>query len=93
MLEDEIYKNSDKKSIFKTDSAPTESIPLTNSHFSVIETENSSIRMIRPSMHYIPTNDEIIKSTDLELGLFIQPFAILKNDEKSVDVIEGNNFP
>jgi len=43
-------------------------------------------------MHYIPTEAEIIKSSDLELGLFIQPFALLKNDEKSFDVIEGINY-
>jgi hypothetical protein len=48
---------------------------VSNSKFRTIETQNSSIRLIRPSLQSLPVTVDELNKSNLVLGLYIQPFG------------------
>ncbi len=86
---DDIYNNSDKTHYFQTEDYVKNMVPFSNSYFIVNETENSSLRFIRPSINRIPTTMGDINNSGLIYGLYIQPFALQEQGEFVIPSVEG----
>jgi hypothetical protein len=91
-VNDDVYNNSEKTHFFQTEDYTKQSVPFSNSYFIVNETENSSIRFIRPSINKIPTTMDDINKSGLLLGLYIQPFAIQEQGEFKIPSVEGKLY-
>ena len=88
-MNDDIYNNSDKTHYFQTEDYVKNVVPFSNSYYIVNETENSSIRFIRPTINRIPTTMDDINNSGLLLGLYIQPFAVQEQGEFEIPSLEG----
>ena len=83
---EDFYINEHGGNVFPMDLIPSNVIPFSNSFYQVKETQNSSIRLIRPTMHILPADEEILNKTNLPFGFYIQPFCENNADEKEVAV-------
>lgn len=61
--------------------------PNVNSDYTVLETENSSIKLIRPSFHILSHSRVFYENTNLKYGLCIEPFK----DEGNIQSIPINS--
>ena len=77
---EDYYLNTEKQNIYYSTvgNHPPHSI----SKYSVIETENSSCRLIRSSLVRFPTNQNLLSKTGILFGLYCQPFADFNENEK-----------
>jgi hypothetical protein len=87
---DELYRNDSKEYIFITDEISKSNIPHSNSFFIANETENASIRFIRPTFHTLPVNYKFCNDTGLLFGFYLQPFAELPENEFHMETSEGS---
>ena len=85
---EDYYENLDKKSIFY--SSVGAHPPHSTSKYFVIETENSSCRIIRSSLVKLPVNQSLLLKTGVLFGLYCQPFAEFNGNEKKIPVIDGS---
>ena len=85
---EDYYENLDKKNIFY--SSVGAHPPHSTSKYFVIETENSSCRIIRSSLVKLPVNQSLLLKTGVLFGLYCQPFAEFNGNEKKIPVIDGS---
>lgn len=86
---DEVYSNLEKQPIYYTnnDTLP----PRTNTYHTIVETSNSSTRIIRSTLSRLPSDPSVLSSSNLMFGLVIQPFAEAFQNEKEVEKVEVEN--
>jgi hypothetical protein len=85
---EDYYLNTEKQNIYYSTvgNHPPHSI----SKYSVIETENSSCRLIRSSLVRFPTNQNLLSKTGILFGLYCQPFADFNENEKKIPQVDGS---
>ncbi len=83
---DDIYTNKDGKTIFQTD--PEENfVPQCLAYYTCEETVNSSPRLIRSSINKLPTEQKVLNESKLFFGMYFQPFADRRKEEKEIPVV------
>jgi hypothetical protein len=85
---DEVYGSYTDASLYQTsiDSIP----PYTNSFYTVKEIDNSSPRLIRSSILKLPSNPELLNSSQLIFGVYCQPFAEFSQGDSEIPQIPVN---
>ncbi|CAG8555774.1 1225_t:CDS:10 [Paraglomus occultum] len=63
-------------------------VPLASTDFRAIDEGNSNPRFMRLTLYSIPQTEELLKTSNLPLGLIVQPLAKLRYDETPIDVID-----
>ena len=84
-----MFIGEDKSHFYLTDSMPKVAAPFSNTFYSVQETDNSSIKLIRPSHLFLPTEPYVFEQMKLPLGLYFQPFVKLNEDDSSIPKVES----
>ncbi|KAJ1752962.1 COPII coat Sec23p-Sfb3p heterodimer component [Coemansia sp. RSA 1821] len=63
-------------------------VPLASTNFTAIDDGNSNPRFIRLTMYSVPHTEELLKATQLPLGMVVQPLADLAPTEEPVKLID-----
>lgn len=79
-----IYRNASNESVFETDVSALP--PMTNAHYIVKETHNSSCRLIRSTCTSLPLSQSAFKDGNFHFGLYFQPFCEQAEDEMLIPV-------
>jgi len=87
---DEVYLNDSKEYFFNTNEIPKTNIPYSNSFYITNETENSSIRFLRPTLNLLPTNYSFFNNSGLLFGFYFQPFAPILENEINLETSQGS---
>ncbi|OMJ26584.1 Protein transport protein Sec24C [Smittium culicis] len=63
-------------------------VPLANTEFSCVDEGNSNPRFVRMSMYNIPNSDELLKVSQLPLGLITQPLANIGPNDTPLQTVD-----
>ncbi|KAF9960175.1 COPII coat Sec23p-Sfb3p heterodimer component [Mortierella alpina] len=72
----------------------TNTTPLASSDFHAIDGGNCNPRFFRMTTYNLPNTDELLNTSQLPMGLVIQPLAQLRADEAPIDTVDfGDSGP
>ncbi|KAF9113401.1 COPII coat Sec23p-Sfb3p heterodimer component [Mortierella sp. AM989] len=75
-------------------SARTSPTPLASSDFSAVDGGNCNPRFFRMTTYNLPDTEELLNSSQLPMGLVIQPLAQLRADEAPIETVDfGESGP
>ncbi|KAJ1930728.1 COPII coat Sec23p-Sfb3p heterodimer component [Tieghemiomyces parasiticus] len=63
-------------------------VPLAATQFRAIDEGNANPRFARMTMYNIPQTEQLLRDSNLPLGMMIQPLAPLRYDETPLDVVD-----
>lgn len=75
-----------------TDEIPKANIPHVNSFFINNESENPSLRLLRPSLQLLPLNYKYFIDAGLLFGIYLQPFAEICENEYNLENTHGSEI-
>ena len=82
--EDVLFHNEKGNNEYISDRKNFYFLPYSNSLFTSYDGDNSSLRLIRPSLHALPSDYYFYKKTSLKLGFNIEPFANIGKSNENV---------
>ncbi|KAK3818887.1 MAG: Sec23/Sec24 trunk domain-containing protein [Benniella sp.] len=75
-------------------SARTNTVPLASSDFLAVDGGNCNPRFFRMTTYNLPTTEDLLTTSQLPLGLIIQPLAQLRADEAPIETVDfGDSGP
>ncbi|OLY77779.1 Protein transport protein Sec24C [Smittium mucronatum] len=87
-LNQELFLNTEYITSTKT------GVPLVNTQFTCIDEGNSNPNFVRMSMYNIPNTDELLKVSQLPLGLVVQPLASIGPNDTPLQIVDfGDEGP
>lgn len=82
--EDILYKNEKDTNDYYANINNFYFLPYSNSLYNSFDGDNSSIRLIRPSIHALPYDNKFYGKTKIKFGFNIEPFANIGYDKENV---------
>ena len=86
--EDILYKNEKDSNDYYAKVNNFYFLPYANSLYNSFDGDNSSIRLIRPSLHALPNDKNFYSKTKIKLGFNIEPFANIGHDTESITTVK-----